>query len=72
MAHSFTCSSVVTMVTGNKCCLHTSTVAIKRCYENLRRTHLEQQPGKEDFCKEQSLTRKYRSRRERVKSSTVT
>ena len=43
-----------------------SVVAIKRCYENLRRTHLEQQPGKEDFCKEQGLNRKYRSRRERV------
>ena len=41
-------------------------VAIKRCYENSRRTHLENQPGKEEFCREQGLNRKYRSRRERV------
>lgn len=42
-------------------------MAIKRCYENQRRTFLERQPGKEDFCREQGLNRKYRSRRERVR-----
>ena len=43
-------------------------VAIKRCYENHRRNFLEQQPGKEDFSREQGLNQKYRSRRERVNS----
>lgn len=40
--------------------------ATKRCYENLRRTFLEQQAGKEEFVEQQSKRRKYRSRRERV------
>lgn len=40
--------------------------AAKRCYENVRRTFLEQQAGKEQFVEEQSKRRKYRSRRERV------
>ena len=39
--------------------------ATKRCYENLRRTFLEQ-AGKEEFVEQQSKRRKYRSRRERV------
>ena len=41
-------------------------VAVKRCYENLRRTLLEQQTGKENFIENQAKRRKYRSRRERV------
>ena len=41
-------------------------VAVRRCYENLRRTFLEHQSGKEDFLENQSKQRKYRSRRERV------
>ncbi|XP_064387320.1 uncharacterized protein LOC135335704 [Halichondria panicea] len=40
-------------------------VAVKRCFENLRRQHLQQQDGKEEFAEEQSKRRKYRSRRER-------
>ena len=40
--------------------------AAKRCYENLRRTFLEQQAGKEEFIEQQSKRRKYRSRCERV------
>ena len=41
-------------------------VAVRRCYENLRRIFLEQQSGKENFVENQSKRRKYRSRRERV------
>lgn len=40
--------------------------ATKRCYENLRRTFLEQQAGKEEFVEQQSKRRKYRSHCERV------
>ena len=46
-------------------------VAVKRCYENNRRTFLEQQSGKEDFVEQQSRRRKYRSRRERVKHTSL-
>lgn len=42
------------------------TVAVRRCYENLRRTFLEQKIGKEDFVESQAKRRKYRSRRERA------
>lgn len=41
-------------------------VAVRRCYENLRRTFNEQQSEKKDFAEEQAKRRKYRSRRERV------
>ena len=41
-------------------------VAIKRCYENLRRSHLEHQDEKAEFAEGQAKRRKYRSRRERV------
>ena len=43
--------------------LHTG--AIKRCYENLRRTHNEQKKDAE-YTDNQSRRRKYRSRRQRV------
>ena len=46
--------------------IHYSLVAVRRCYENLRRTYLEQQSGKEDLVEQQAKRRKYRSRRERV------
>ena len=42
-------------------------VAVRRCYENLRRTYLEQQSGKEELVEQQAKRRKYRSRRERVR-----
>ena len=60
------CSLYTTCVHG--CNFYMSyAVAIKRCYENIRRTFLEQQSGKEDFVEQQSKRRKYRSRRERVR-----
>lgn len=40
-------------------------VAIKRCYENVRRSHLEEQNEKSEFTEQQAKRRKYRSRRER-------
>ena len=42
-------------------------VAVKRCYENIRRTFNEQQSGKQEFTEQQSKRRKYRSRRQRVR-----
>ena len=42
-------------------------VAVKQCYENLRRTYLEQQENKLEFSESQSQRRKYRSRRSRVR-----
>ena len=41
-------------------------VAVKWCYESLRRTYLEEQEGKEDYVENQSKRRRYRSRRQRV------
>ncbi len=41
-------------------------VAVRRYYENLRRSFLEEQSGKRDYVEDQSNRRKYRSRRERV------
>lgn len=41
-------------------------MAVKRCYENIRRTFLEQQSEKKDFAEKQAKRRKYRSRRQRV------
>ena len=40
--------------------------AVKRCYQNLRRTHIESGLGKENYVENQSKQRKYRSRRQRV------
>lgn len=42
-------------------------VAVKRCYENIRRTFNEQQSGKQEFTEQQSKRRKYRSCRQRVR-----
>ena len=42
------------------------TVAVKQCYENLRRIYLEQQENRPEFSEHQSQRRKYRSRRDRV------
>lgn len=44
-----------------------ATVAVKRYYENLRRTFLEQKEDKVDVAELQAQRRKYRSRRERVR-----
>ena len=46
--------------------IYLTTVAVRRCYENLRHIYTEQQTGKEDYVERQSKSRKYRSRRERV------
>ena len=41
-------------------------VAVKRCYQNVRRSETEQQDGNEEYVELQAKRRKYRSRRERV------
>ena len=52
------------------CCAKLSTyiiiAAIKRLYQNVRRTFVEQSEGKEEYVENQSKRRKYRSRRQRV------
>ena len=53
-------------IKGEANCNNHLTVAVRRCYENLRRVFLEHQSGKEDMVEHQSKMRKYRSRRERV------
>ena len=40
-------------------------VAVKQCYESLRRTYLEEQKGKEDYVENQ-FKRRYWSRCQRV------
>ena len=39
--------------------------AVKRCYQNVRRSFMEGQDGKENYVEEQSK-RRYRARRQRV------
>ena len=46
--------------------LYDKVAAVKRCYQNIRRTEMEQQDGKEEYVELQSKRRRYRSRRERV------
>lgn len=40
--------------------------AVKRCYQNVRRSFMEGQDGKENYVEEQSKRRRYRARRQRV------
>ena len=49
-------------------CEFCSSVAVKRCYENTRRTFLESQEEKKEFAENQAKCRKYRSRRQRVRA----
>lgn len=50
---------------GNAFHEETVQAAVKRCYQNIRRTNAEQQDGKEEFVQLQARRRKYRSRLER-------
>ena len=45
---------------------HNIIAAVKRCYENVRRSFMEGQDGKENYVEEQSKRRRYRARRQRV------
>ena len=45
-------------------------MAVRRCYENFRHLFIEHQSGKE-YVERQSKLRKYRSRRERVSSTSL-
>ena len=61
----------VDMLHTCKCIFICIIVAVRRCYENVRRTFLEHQSGKEDVIEEQAKRRKYRSRRDRVNLSII-